>query len=110
LAAAPQPQATIPPQATVVAFTATQPAAVPTVAASSRTTAADAAAPAQAASAPPIGDQIKPATASATTHGMTPLRTASFVFAVVATILLVGSIMLGRADRQRRIAGADWRT
>jgi hypothetical protein len=109
-AAAPQPQATAPPLGTVVAFTATQAAAVPTGAADSRTTAAapaaDARAEAQAASGPPVGEQVKPATAGATTRGMTPLRTASFVFAVVAAILLVGSIKLGRADRERQIADA----
>jgi hypothetical protein len=110
--AAPQPTGAAQPPGTVAAFAATQPAAVPTAAAatSGQTStvapppAADAEIAARPAVPPSVGERMQPASATATTRGMTPLRIASSVFAVVAAILLVMSLALGRADRERRNA------
>lgn len=114
-AAASQPKPAVQPQGTVTAFAATQPAAIPTAPASNGRTsaavpppAADSQKTAQAAAPPPVGERLEPASATATTRGMTPLRVASSIFAVVAAILLVMSLALSRADRERRIADA-WR-
>ena len=103
--AAPQQPGAAPPapvlapgqQATVVALTATQTAFNPTpvTGGAPARDAATAPAPAdgaraQAQSAPRIDDQ----------SGMSPLRTASFIFAVIAAALLLASFGLARKDRE----------
>lgn len=83
-------------QATVVALTATQTAFNPTPVTGGAPARDAATAPdrgrarAQAQSAPRIDDQ----------SGMSPLRTASFIFAVIAAALLLASFGLARKDRE----------
>ncbi len=102
---APAQEAAPAPQGTVVAFTATQTTLIATPAIGGgvalKPPAAEPAVTVRAVPPTPVGEQAQPAPRADDPGGMTPLRTASFIFAVIAAGLLLASIGLARNERDR---------